>query len=163
MALFSSENNEQKQKKKHAEKILNKTVGGLMPTATRLAFFKRMSAKGIKVTQQEKVRLTVLKTIKSEVENNELEPTYEAINQRIEQILNENSNPHVLEKRRENYEAGVQKVDNKKLEKQIKIEEKFGVDLTNKEWFQCSIEEVKYSTFTNQPQRNIDTVYVIIN
>ena len=163
MALFNRGNNEQKQKKKQAEKILNKTVGGLMPTATRLAFFKRMSAKGIKATQQEKVRLTVLKTIKSEVENNELDPTYEAINQRIEQILNENSNPHVLEKRRENYEVGVQKVDNKKLEKQIKIEEKFGVDLRNKEWFQCSIEEVKYSTFTNQPQRNIDTAYVIIN
>lgn len=55
-------------------------------------------------------------------------------------------------------------IDTKKLKKkQQKLEEKFGVDLTNKQWFECTIEEVKYSTFTNQPQRNIDTAYVIIN
>lgn len=52
---------------------------------------------------------------------------------------------------------------NSKLIKQNQIEEKFGIDLTNRQWFQCSIEEIKYSTFTNQPQRNIDTAYVVIN
>ena len=45
-------------------------------------------------------------------------------------------------------EAAVQKEESKKLIKKGQIEEKFGVDLTNKQWFQCSIEEVKYSTFT---------------
>ena len=55
------------------------------------------------------------------------------------------------------------KKENKKLLKQKDIEEKFGVDLTNKQWFQCTIEEIKYSTFSNQPQRNIDNAYVIIN
>ena len=159
MALFSSGNDEQKRKRKQAEKILDDTVGGLMPTSTRMAFFKRMSAKGIKARNQEKVRSKVLKTIKSEVENNQLEPTQAAINLRIEQILDENSDPDVLQKRRQRYIETSQKAEGKKKD----IEEKFGVVLTNKKWFQCSIEEVKYSTFTNQPQRNIDTAYVIIN
>ncbi len=163
MALFNSGNNEKKQRKKQAEKILDKTVGGLMPSSTRIAFFQRMGAKGIKASKQEKVRFKVLKTIKNEVENYELEPTTEAINQRIDQILNENSNPEVLEKRREKIEVASENAKNKKLIKKNEIEEKFGVNLTNKQWFQCSIEEVKYSTFSNQPQRNIDTAYVIIN
>lgn len=51
----------------------------------------------------------------------------------------------------------------KQNEKIRKIEEKFNVDLTGKTWFQCSIEEIKYSTFNNQPNRNIDTAYVIVN
>ena len=63
------------------------------------------------------------------------------------------------EKVREKHEASVQK----ELTKKQEIEKKYGVNLTNKRWFQCSIEEVKYSTFTNQAQRNIDTAYVIIN
>lgn len=46
MALFNSSSKEEKQRKKEAEKVLDKTVGGLMPTATRKAFFKRMTAKG---------------------------------------------------------------------------------------------------------------------
>lgn len=152
MALFNSGNNEQKQKKKEAEKILDDLVGGLMPTRTRIEFFSRMSSKGIKGRRQEKVRSKVLKTIKNEVENGELEPTTETINQRIEQILNENSDFEVLEKRRRG-----------QITKKTEIEEKFGVDLTNKQWFKCSIEEVKYSTFSNQPRRNIDNAYVIIN
>ncbi len=153
MELFNSGSDVQKQKKKQAEKILDELVGGLMPTRTRIDFFKRMGAKGIKGTQQEKVRSKVVNTIKNEVENNELEPTTEAINQRIEEILNENSNIYEIQ----------QKAETKKLIKKGEIEEKFGVDLTNKQWFQCSIEEVKYSTFTNQRVRNIDTAYVIIN
>ena len=163
MALFNSGNNEQKQKNKQAEKILDELVGGLMPTSTRRAFFKRMTVKGIKATQQEKVRMTVIKTIKNEVKDNSLEPTREAINRRIEEILNENSDQELLQKRRQNYIDASKKAENKKLMKKSEIEKKFGVDLANKQWFQCSIEEVKYSTFTNQPQRNIDTAYVIIN
>ena len=109
MALFNSGNNEQKQKKKQAEKILDKTVGGLMPSATRMAFFKRMNDAGIKARHQERVRSKVLKTIKKEVENNQLEPTTEAINARIEQILVENSDHDLIEKRRQNYVNAVQK------------------------------------------------------
>ncbi|MFR1957188.1 MAG: hypothetical protein ACLU4F_06115 [Methanobrevibacter smithii] len=39
MALFNSGDNEQKQRKKQAEKILDELVGGMMPTRTRIAFF----------------------------------------------------------------------------------------------------------------------------
>lgn len=41
MALFNSGDNEQKQRKKQAEKILDELVGGMMPTRTRIAFFAR--------------------------------------------------------------------------------------------------------------------------
>ena len=51
----------------------------------------------------------------------------------------------------------------KRKDKIREIEEKFNIDLTGKTWFKCTIEEVKYSTFQNQPNRNIDTAYVIIN
>ncbi len=159
MALFNSGNNEQKQKVKQAEQILDELVGGMMPTSARRTFFKRMDEKAIKARHQEGVRSKVLKTIKSEVKNNELEPTRDAINQRIEQILNENTDADLVEKRRRNYMEATQKAQAKKYE----LEEKFGIDLTNRQWFRCSIEEIKYSTFSNQRVRNIDTAYVIIN
>lgn len=40
MALFNNGDNEQKQRKKQAEKILDELVGGMMPTRTRIAFFR---------------------------------------------------------------------------------------------------------------------------
>lgn len=163
MALFNSGNNEQKQRKKQAEKILDETVGGLMPSSTRMAFFARMNSKGIKASRQEKVRMKVLKIIKKEVENYDLEPTADAINQRIEQILNENIDTAVIEKRIRKQKEAVERQDTKKSQMKEKIEEKFDLDLTDVQWFRCSIEEIKYSTFTNQRQRNIDTAYVIIN
>lgn len=159
MALFDSRSNEQKERKKQAEKILDEIVGGLMPTRTRINFFNRMNTKGIKPRHQEKVRLTVLKTIKKEVENYELEPTMDAINQRIDQIIIDNVDPKVIEKR----ENAIQNAESKKIIKKNEIEEKFGIDLNNKQWFKCSIEEIKYSTFSNQPRRNIDNAYVIIS
>ena len=152
MALFGSNDNEKRERKKQAEKILDEKVGGLMPTRSRVAFFSRMTQKGIKGRHQERVRSKVLKIIKNEVENYELEPTPEAIDQRIDQILDENSDQELLAKRKQNNE-------NKKNE----FEEKFGISLADKLWFKCSIEEVKYSTFSNQPVRNIDYAYVIVN
>lgn len=164
MALFNSGDNKQKQKKKQAEKILNKKlVGGMLPTSVRIAFFNRMMNKGIKGAQQEKVRMKVLKIIKNEVENGELEPELEEIDKRIDEILDEYSDPETLEKRKKSNQEALEKREAKKLIKKSEIEKKFGVDLTDKQWFQCSIEEIKYSTFTNQKQRNIDTAYVIIN
>ena len=67
-----------------------------------------------------------------------------------------------LEKERKEEEKRIKNLA-KQNEKIRKIEEKFNVDLTGKTWFQCSIEEIKYSTFNNQPNRNIDTAYVIVN
>jgi hypothetical protein len=49
------------------------------------------------------------------------------------------------------HEVTSPKVDAKKLKKQQELEEKFGVNLTNKQWFKCSIEEVKYSTSLTNP------------
>lgn len=174
MLSFNKDDNEEKQKLKKAEKILKEEVGGLMPTSARRKFFSRMMDKGIIGIKQEKVRREVLKTIKKEVVNNELEPTGEEINKRIEQILNENSNPEVIEqwkekrlKREMEKEEKRLKRENEKEEKQLKlqrkIEEKYGIELTNKKWFKCTIEEVRYGTFTNDPQRDLMDAYVIIN
>ena len=44
-----------------------------------------------------------------------------------------------------------------------KLEDKYNITLTGKKWFECTIEEIKYSTFQNEPRRNIDHAYVIIN
>lgn len=81
----------------------------------------------------------------------------------FEDMAIENTNEALVVKGNENRDALSQKADDKKLIKQNKLEEKFGISLTGKQWFKCSIEEVKYSTFTNQPVRNFDNAYVIIN
>ena len=67
-----------------------------------------------------------------------------------------------LEKERKEEEKRIKDLEKQK-EKIRKLEEKFNVDLTGKQWFRCTIEEVKYSTFNNEPRRNVDTAYVIIN
>ena len=66
------------------------------------------------------------------------------------------------ERERKEEEKRIKNLEKEK-EKIRKLEEKFNIDLTGKKWFQCTIEEVKYSTFNNQPRRNVDTAYVIIN
>lgn len=48
------------------------------------------------------------------------------------------------------------------LETEMKLEKKFGVPFRNREWFTCTIEELKYSTFSNTNNRNVDTAYVIV-
>lgn len=45
---------------------------------------------------------------------------------------------------------------------QSKIENKFNVNLKGKYWFQCTIEEIKASTFFNEPRRDVDTAYVVL-
>ena len=47
-------------------------------------------------------------------------------------------------------------------EVEIKLEQKFGAQFQNKAWFECTIEEMKYSTFSNTNTRNVDTAYVIV-
>lgn len=47
-------------------------------------------------------------------------------------------------------------------EVEIKLEQKFGVPFQNRPWFECTIEEMKYSTFSNTNTRNVDTAYVIV-
>ena len=62
-------------------------------------------------------------------------------------------------KQEENRIKNLQKLNAKTRD----LEEKFNIDLTGKTWFQCTIVEIKYSTFQNQPMRNVDTAYVVIN
>lgn len=66
------------------------------------------------------------------------------------------------EKERKEEENRIKNLDKRK-EKARNLEEKFNIDLSGKKWFKCTIEEIKYSTFNNTPNRNIDTAYVIIN
>lgn len=47
-------------------------------------------------------------------------------------------------------------------EKEIQLEEKFGIKFQNKNWFECTIEEMKYSTFSNTNRRDVDHAYVIV-
>ncbi len=71
-----------------------------------------------------------------------------------------------LEKERENArkeeERRIKNLEKRK-EKVMNLKEKFNIDFTGKKWFECTIEEVKYSTFSNQPRRNVDTAYVVID
>lgn len=48
------------------------------------------------------------------------------------------------------------------IDKEKKLEEKFGVQFKGKKWFRCTIEEVKASTISNIPQRQVDYAYVIV-
>ena len=83
-------------------------------------------------------------------------------------------NDYLGAKYTEKHNKSIEKAKAKNLEKKRKrtekekdnikkIEDKFNIDLTGKEWFKCSIEEIKYSTFQNDARRNTDYAYVIIN
>lgn len=51
-----------------------------------------------------------------------------------------------------------------KEEKKIrKLEEKYNVDLTNKTWFECTLEEIRHGTISNNPQRDVVHAYIIVN
>ena len=71
-----------------------------------------------------------------------------------------------LEKERRNVEKEEEKRIKELKEKRDKIkklEDKFNVVFTGKTWFECGIEEIKYSTFQNEARRDYDHAYVIIN
>ena len=47
-------------------------------------------------------------------------------------------------------------------EKEMDLEQKFGIPFQNRSWFECTIEEMKYSTFSNTNRRDVDHAYVIV-
>lgn len=55
-----------------------------------------------------------------------------------------------------------QNVENEKLEKEMKLEEKFGVQFQNRTWFECTIEEMRFSTVTNVNNRDVQHAYVFV-
>jgi len=62
----------------------------------------------------------------------------------------------------ENNELIKQKVEKEKLENEIKLEEKFGVQFQNRTWFACTIEEMRFSTFSNANNRDVQRAYVFV-
>ncbi len=52
---------------------------------------------------------------------------------------------------------------NKFAEEEAKLEEKFGTQFHGKRWFRCTLEERRYSTFSNTNDRRVETGYIILN
>lgn len=46
--------------------------------------------------------------------------------------------------------------------KEKELESKFGITFHNKYWFRCTIEEIRATTFSNNPTRDVDTAYVFV-
>ena len=84
----------------------------------------------------------------------------------IQILKEEKKQMEIREKERKRAEKEKEK-QLKNLEKEKneikKLEDKFNINLSGKKWFKCGIEEIKYSTFSNQPRRDYDHAYVIIN
>ena len=149
---------------KEIKDLINKNIAS--PFKTQQPFAELLLLNGCPKIKLGLIGSKIRKELLYEAENGDLTPdtvmprAYELIGKflKISEVTTfddigiENSNHEIISKK-----------ENKKLLKQKDIEEKFGVVLTNKQWFQCTIEEIKYSTFSNQPQRNIDHAYVIIN
>lgn len=145
--------------------IINKNVATFM--MTQPSFGELLKLNGCSDFKRGSVGSKIRKQLLKEADNGELTP--ETVMPRAYELIGEFlgiSNVKTFKDMPvENYNQTLtsQKELNKKLDKQKKIEEKFRVNLTGKQWFQCLIEEVKYSTFSNQPKRNIDYAYVIVN
>lgn len=54
-------------------------------------------------------------------------------------------------------------LEKQKIDKEIKLEEKFGVQFQNRTWFECAIEEMRFSTFSNDNKRDVQRAYVIVD
>lgn len=147
------------------KEIINKNVATVMKT--QYSFGELLKLNGCSSFKLGSVGSKIRKQLLKEADNGELTP--ETVMPRAYELIGEYlgiSNVKTFEDmpvENPNQAIASQKELNKKLEKQKEIEEKFGVNLTGKQWFQCSIEEVKYSTFSNQPKRNMDYAYVIVN
>lgn len=95
-------------------------------------------------------------------EDTSLFKTQQDINDFLGVKYTEKHNKSIEKAKMKNLEKERKKVEKEK-DNIKKIEDKFNIDLTGKKWFKCSIEEIKYSTFQNQANRNYDYAYVIIN
>lgn len=47
-------------------------------------------------------------------------------------------------------------------EKELELEEKFGVQFKNRAWFECTIEEMRFSTVSNANNRDVQHAYVFV-
>lgn len=56
-----------------------------------------------------------------------------------------------------------QKSMDKFAKDEAKLEEKFGTQFHGKKWFRCTLEERRFSTFSNTNDRRVETGYIILN
>ena len=179
MGLFSKKS----EKQKKAENKIDELCGGFLGND----MFKNLLKKN---NLDETTSNTYYKSVlKNEVKNKTL--NYEDIESRLDELMKldvevlnnkirfkqdtslfktqQDINEFLGEKYVEKYYKTLEKKQKKRVKnsekeksKIKKLEDKFNIDLSGKKLFECSIEEIKYSTFTNQPQRNIDTAYVML-
>ena len=180
MGLFSKKSDEQKR----AENRIEELCGGFLGND---AFKYKLQQNNL---EESTPNMNYKSVLKNEIGNETLD--YDDIEARLDELMKldvdvlnnkikykqdtslfktqQDINDFLGVKYTEKYNKSLEKARAKNFEKERKKEdkirkigEKFNIDLTGKTWFKCNIEEVKYSTFQNQPNRNIDTAYVIIN
>ena len=107
---------------KETERILDKLIGGVFTSfSSREKFFQRMGRAGVPPLKMDITRSKIIKTIKTEVKNNQLEPTEENIDKRIGELLNKYKDPTKAQQAIE--------ISNNK---EIALENKFGVRFKGK-------------------------------
>ena len=74
-------------------------------------------------------------------------------------VQNNNSDTEIIDENFAPTETTNTPIQNNKIQE---IKEKFGIDLSDKTWFECTIEELRESTFFNDTRRDVNTCYVII-
>ena len=180
MGLFSKKSEEQKR----AEDKIDELCGGFLGNDT---FNKKLEENGLEGSASNVYYKSVLK---DEIKNNTLD--YDDIESRLDELMKldvdvlnnkikykedtslfrtqQDINEFMGEKYTEKHNRTMEKREEKRIKnldkensKIRKLEEKFNIDLTGKTWFECTIEEVKYSTIYNEPHRDVDTAYVIIS
>lgn len=182
MGLFSKKSDEQKE----AENKIDNLCGGFLGNDRFKTFLKRNNLDETtpnlnykKVLKNEinngtlnyadiEIRLDELMKLDVDTLNNKIHNKHKQDTSlfKTQQDINEFLGSEYAEKyakSRQKSRAKYMKNLEKENSKVEKLEEKYNIDLTGKTWFKCSIEEIKYSTFQNQPHRNFDTAYVIIN
>lgn len=68
-----------------------------------------------------------------------------------------------MKKQEKQHKKEEEKLLTKEEKKIRKLEEKYNVDLTNKTWFECTLEEIRHGTISNNPQRDVVRAYIIVN
>ena len=100
----------------------------------------------------------IIGKIEREIKNGTL--TKENIGNRVIELLTEKyGEPMSVEATNEKYELQRQ---NSAQQNEIQLEQKFGIPFRNRVWCKCTIEEMRYSTFTNTNTRDVQNAYVII-
>lgn len=151
MGLFNRNKDENL---KNGKKYLKETMGTKLKGNSQ--YFTELRKRCVKSRKQWTIWYDVHNQILEELENKELDA--EKVPERCYQITDEvieNNKDYISNKK-------IEKTKKKTKEKTSKIENKFNIDLTEKYWFECTIEEIKASTLTNTEKRNVDTCYVIV-